>query len=190
MTVGIAAFGVPVGEEELAASEEPAVNVDEEDIGVLLPVEPVTDDVACAGVLESLGSEVAEPELLGRLVTEPTPVAPDPTGLEGGKNGEGVSGLWLPLVAGKGNDTRVVSMEVKEVVEGVTDPVGELVDASGVVAAARELPAPEVGVAPGLTVTVEDGKMLRVGMVIVLAEPVLLLSVRADDADDVEEAST
>lgn len=78
-------------------------------------------------------------------------------------------------------------MEVEEAVEDVTDPVGRLVDESAVVAAARELSAPEAGVAPGLTVTVEDGKMLSVGIVIVLAGLALLLSVRADDGDNVEE---
>lgn len=60
-------------------------------------------------------------------------------------------------------------------------------DESGVVAAARELSAPEVGVAPGLTVIVDDGKMLSVGMVTVLTGLALLLSVRADDEDNAEE---
>lgn len=93
MIVGIAEFGAPVGEAELLASEEPSVDVDGVVIGVLLPVEPATDDVVCTGVLELIGSELAAPELLGRLVTEPTLLAPDPAGLGGGKNGEGVSGL-------------------------------------------------------------------------------------------------
>lgn len=93
MIVGIAELGAPVGEAELAASEELAVDVDGVVTGVLLPAEPADDDVACADVLESLDSEVAAPELLGRLIPELTLVAPDPAGLEGGKNGEGVSGL-------------------------------------------------------------------------------------------------
>ncbi len=70
-------------------------------------------------------------------------------------------------------------------VEGVPDPVGELVAEVGAVGP-RELSGTDV--TPDLTVTVDDGKMLITGMVAVSPGPVLLVSINVNDREtDVDD---
>lgn len=82
-------------------------------------------------------------------------------------------------------------MGTEEVVEGVPDSIGRFVEELGVVTATFELSISDPDVVPGLTVTVDDGKMLTTGMVEIPPGLVLLLSIRVNDREiDVEEVGT
>jgi hypothetical protein len=103
--------------------------------GVLLIIEMVVDELVSVGLLEIVGTNVATPELLGRVAAEPVlDCVPDPTRLGVVKNGDGVS-LLLLSAAGTNSDTLLAVMAVEEMA-GVTDPVGASVNELGVVAAA------------------------------------------------------
>lgn len=141
---------------------------------MLLPVEVATDEAIDVSALDVRDCDVAAPAPLDRVVVEAIMgFASELTRLEGGKKDEGVSSPLLLLAAGMATGPLLVAMTVEEVGD-VTDPVNVSVDKSGVVADVCESSVPAAGVAPVLTVTVEDGKMLITGMVDGSLEPALV----------------